>query len=75
MTKYKIITKEVTTKVVDDITCDKCGKSIKPDEYSIAGGKMEIRFGYGSAYDMLHIEIDVCDECWKAFEDSMVNKP
>jgi hypothetical protein len=75
VTKYKIITKEITTKEIEDITCDKCGKSMIIDKYSTAGGKMEVGFGYGSKFDMDHYRLDICDDCWTGFYTSLTNKP
>jgi hypothetical protein len=57
--------KTKTTKVVDDVHCDACGKSttnntnIGPDYATL-----ESCWGYGSVNDGSKYNIDLCEECF-----------
>lgn len=51
-------TKKINTKV----TCNKCGKSFKPD-FGQDMQKIELHFGYESKYDTDRWTFDLCDEC------------
>lgn len=41
-------------------TCDKCGENI--DDVS-GGGHLGYCFGYGTKYDGLRLDIDLCELC------------
>lgn len=48
-----------------ETTCDYCSKKMEEHQ-----GDILFRFSWGSKYDMCHIEIDICDECFeKKFPD------
>ena len=57
--------KTKTTKVVDDVSCDACGKSTT--NYSDVGpdyATLESCWGYGSSNDGSKYNIDLCEECF-----------
>jgi len=57
--------KTKTTKVVDDVNCDCCGKSTT--NYSDIGpdyATLESCWGYGSSNDGSKYNIDLCEECF-----------
>lgn len=69
MITYKRMLEE--RKIVDGVTCDKCGKSYSYDDME---GQMEIQEfhridfhgGYSSVFgDMSHVECDLCQSCLK----------
>jgi len=57
--------KTKTTKVVDDVSCDCCGKSTT--NYSDVGpdyATLESCWGYGSIHDGYKYDIDICENCF-----------
>jgi hypothetical protein len=57
--------KEKTTKVVDDVYCDACGKSTT--NYNDIGpdyANLESCWGYGSSNDGSRYSIDLCESCF-----------
>ncbi len=57
--------KEKTTKVIDDVNCDACGKSTT--NYKDVGpnyATLESCWGYGSKDDGNKYNIDLCEECF-----------
>jgi hypothetical protein len=55
----------VETKVVDKVTCNKCGKS--DENVFIDLSPIEIIFGYGSKRDGEFIQFDLYAECIEEF--------
>ena len=62
-----------------EYTCNKCGKTETITYKGLEGFKKEQfhyvfldRPGYGSIFDGLDIEFDLCDDCLKALLDSFV---
>lgn len=51
------------TKVVA-VVCDRCG--LRHAQPNWPGGVLTLQFSYGSAYDLDHHEIDLCDACAQA---------
>jgi hypothetical protein len=57
--------KTKTTKVVDDVNCDCCGKSTT--NYSDIGpdyATLESCWGYGSFHDGSKYSVDLCETCF-----------
>ena len=57
--------KKKTTKVVDDVHCDACGKSTT--NYADVGpdyATLESCWGYGSNDDGTRYNIDLCEKCF-----------
>jgi hypothetical protein len=57
--------KKKTVKVVDDVSCDCCGKSTT--NYADVGpdyGTLEGCWGYGSSNDGSKFNIDLCESCF-----------
>jgi hypothetical protein len=61
------------TKVVDEIICNKCGKSFTPKYMGVGHyensqvHKFRTDFGYGSEYDGKTLEFDLCEKCLLKF--------
>lgn len=59
------IFKEEITKVLDDVSCDCCGKSTT--NYESVGpdyAALESCWGYGSKSDGSRFEVDLCESCF-----------
>lgn len=68
--------KEVS--ILEDILCDKCGKSVKKgnDEHPVfEGTTLTASFGYGSNKDGLIECFDICDACYDDFTSTFIYKP
>lgn len=57
--------KEITTKVISEIICDKCGEQFPHETDGIS---IDYTFGYHSKRDMDRIAVDICEDC---FEDML----
>ena len=55
--------KTIEVQRINDVLCDKCGKSIFLDEYTTEGSELFMSFGYGSDRDAQEYDIDLCDNC------------
>ena len=67
--------------------CNKCGKKKKFNDEDINNcdldavveaslfSNIEIRFGYGSQFDMTSMNFCICEDCLIEFTESMTNKP
>lgn len=59
--------RQVTIDAVDDITCDRCGRS--DDEDGMEGQEFlqhDMSCGFGSVFgDLNHINLDLCQHCVK----------
>lgn len=55
--------------VIDDVLCNKCGKSMQISnyEYESEGTRLFADFGYGSNKDGLMEEFHLCDDCYDQF--------
>lgn len=64
---------------VDDIICNKCGKSCKIDigygHHNIEAIEVKHTFGYGSDLDMTSYELHLCEECFVEFTKSCKIEP
>ena len=48
-----------------DIVCNKCGKSLKIDDFGcFEGGEVRVDFGYGSLKDGEIKKFEICDNCY-----------
>ena len=58
-------TREVTVVVVEDVMCDRCGKSMKGHIGNINGLHLQGSGSYDSTHfpDMYSFEADVCEAC------------
>lgn len=45
------------------VICNKCGKEIDKMDLECNPFSLERQFGYGSAYDMLNFQLDLCSKC------------
>lgn len=65
--------------VIDEILCDKCGKSIHlatvNDWVQVEGGEATFEFGYGSVKDGTSFKVELCDTCCDEFYNSLKHKP
>lgn len=64
--------------ILEDILCDKCGKSTKKGngEYLFfEGTRLAASFGYGSNKDGLNEWFDICDSCYDEFTNTFLHKP
>lgn len=63
--------------VVDDVLCNKCGKSTKngKDFIFFEGTRLTASFGYGSNKDGILEWFDICDKCYDEFVDTFIHKP
>lgn len=43
--------------------CNKCGKEIDKLDWECNPFSLEHQFGYGSGYDMLNLQLDLCSTC------------
>jgi hypothetical protein len=69
---------ERETTIVDDILCNKCGKSTKHGNgkfSSFEGCRLKAGFGYGSIKDGDYEHFDLCDQCYVDFTKSFVLPP
>ena len=72
----EIVTKEMS--VIDDIICNKCGKSTKHGDGKFAcfeGTTLRACFGYGSNKDGLIECFDLCDDCFDEIINTFIHKP
>ena len=58
----KLKTIEVPENVIENITCDKCGK-VSEDGFIPYIHTISIDWGYGSKFDTEKWEIDLCENC------------
>ena len=71
-------TETTEVKSIEDILCNKCGKSLKHIAGKFAcyeGTKLCGGFGYGSDKDGFDIEFDICDKCYDDFVGSFKHSP
>lgn len=65
--------------VVDDVLCNKCGKSCRSKIWDNVFDKLTIKTtgGYNSYYpdDMVTVEFDLCEYCLKDFVESFKINP
>ena len=64
MKKYKTVTTKM--EVVEDIICNKCGESLRVDEYNFCGLEDAKVIGcYGSKHigDLVEYEFHLCEKC------------
>jgi hypothetical protein len=57
----------ITTTVIEDITCDICGKSCNcnpPDSYSYEYATLDASWGYHSHKDGRSDEAHICESCY-----------
>ena len=65
MRKYlKVKTEELH---LDKISCGWCGKKLKDNNIFYEGTTFEVRFGYGSEFDLTEFEFEICDKCFVKF--------
>ncbi len=62
MIKYKW--KEYREAVPVSTVCDVCGKELEVPFNSTNAIHIEKDFGYGSSLDGMHLEIDICEDCF-----------
>lgn len=55
---------EKTIEVIDDVTCDVCGKSCKDHIDNIESALLSAYWGYSSKKDGLNYEVDLCENCF-----------
>lgn len=65
-------TKKITIErnVVDKITCNKCGEVFivsEWDSFDPLIHNFKVEYGYGSDFDMMLEEFDLCEKCIKEF--------
>lgn len=69
-------TKVVEYETIDDVVCNKCGKSVQTAWDSCREGtRMCANFDYGSAKDGVIEEFDICDRCYDDFIATFKHKP
>lgn len=71
-------TETIEVKSIEDLLCDKCGKSLKHGTGEFAcyeGTRLHGGFGYGSDKDGIEIEFDICDQCYDDFIGSFKHSP
>jgi hypothetical protein len=55
---------EITSReVLDDVTCDSCGKSCKTIHGSFEYMTLDAIWGYGTKKDMEKWEAQICEQC------------
>lgn len=64
MKTYKIVER----KVEDQVHCDICGKSCSVEQIGNEYATLEALWGYGSKYDGIKFDIQICDKC---FDDTL----
>jgi len=71
MKKSKKVKKSVEVVKITDILCNKCGKTLCPEDiYWQEGCNIEIEFEYGSNKDGETHKFDLCDNCYDEFTNS-----
>lgn len=61
----KLKTKTETVEVIDDILCNKCGKSTRlPESRCFSFVALDVLWGYGAAHDTEHHESHLCEGCY-----------
>lgn len=59
-----------------DIVCNKCGKSLRIDDYGcFAGGEVRVDFGYGSLKDGDTEKFEICDDCYDELISTFKHSP
>ena len=59
-----------------DIVCNKCGKSLRIDDYNcFAGGAVKVDFGYGSVNDGEIKKFEICDDCYNELISTFKHSP
>lgn len=52
---------------LEDILCDKCGKSCRDDEgMNFECAELSVHWGYGSKKDLHHDTAQICEPCYDA---------
>jgi len=66
---------------MNNLTCNKCGNTLPMDEQGNMNimdcnlrHQMEVRFKYGSPFDLLVGKFCLCEDCLLAFMDTFVIK-
>jgi hypothetical protein len=55
---------EKVIEVVDDVTCDVCGKSCKDHMDNMEQATLSAYWGYSSKKDGQNYEVDICENCF-----------
>lgn len=55
---------EKTIEVIDDVTCDVCGKSCKDHMDNIESATLSAYWGYSSKKDGSNYDVDICESCF-----------
>lgn len=76
----KYVEKQVIRQVIENIVCNKCGENIKKEWTGIEPifvdhQSFKLLFGWGSKYDGLKMEFDLCDDCMVEIIESFKIKP
>lgn len=77
MRKTKTISKEVTERILESITCNKCGTERKM-EYDFTYNEFQhvnFSFGYGSKFDNDNWSFDLCENCVEELVKSLQHVP
>lgn len=53
-----------TIEVIDDVSCDVCGKNCKDGLENIESALLTAYWGFTSKKDGQNYEIDICEECF-----------
>lgn len=73
-----------TVEIIDDIICNKCGKSItqvphnqmlSPDVANMECVSIRKSWGFWSKKDMLTQNVDICEPCWDLFCETLAVPP
>jgi len=63
MKNYQIIKVNTSTKELESIECDKCGKTYNVYDIDNNILSFSTNFGYGSDFDGNRISFDLCENC------------
>lgn len=75
MKKIKTIEVVRTEERIDSIQCNMCGREENDDMLFDAFADLQFHFGYGTAFDGMSFDVDICDVCTAKLIKSMKIKP
>lgn len=70
MKHFKLV--QIPSQELIDITCDMCGKKTYNNlDFWNAGVSLTLDAGFGSVYDGINKQYNLCDDCWSKLEKQL----
>ncbi len=68
-----LITDETDVSVAKERLCKCCGRTFTPNIFQPIPWRLHYEYGYGSQYDLMTIDIELCPNCADRITDYLVN--